>query len=803
MLRLHTFGACFLARDGVRLDALSGQRKGLALLALLAVAGERGVSREALLAHLWPESDEERARTSLKQLVHSLRQQLQTPELVLGAADLRLSPAHLTSDVAEFRDALQRGDHERAVELYAGPFLDGFYLRSTDGFERWAAAERAVLAADFARALEALAEAAGARGDARAAVDWWRRLANAEPISARGAVGLMGALDAAGERAGALRHARVYEQLVRDELGSAPDPSVAELVARLQRAPAVAAPTPVERTPSIDDSPPRDPTVALDASDAPAVPAGAVAAPPAEAPRPRRRRALAAAGGVLLLAALVGYAAWNGRDGARNDTSESVAGARSAGARSAAAALHTDVRPSVAVLPFANTSGDPADEHFSDGLTDELIGALGKVTGLRVAARTSAFALKGRPLDARAAARTLGVGAVLEGSVRRAGDRLKVGAQLVSAADGSVLWTETYDRGPGDVFAVQEEIARAIAAALRVRLGAAGEGEHLVARPTADLVAYELYLKGRYVFRTRTTGEGIVQAAGYFERAVARDPTYARAFAGLSDTYTRQAIFGYAPPRETFAKAKAAAERALALDSTLAEAHVSLGHVLCVAEYAWEEGERELRRAITLDPSYAFARGPLAICVASQGRVDEAIALLETARGLDPLSPPVNNLLGRAYVSAGRPDDAIRVLSQMLELDPQLDLAHQQLGHAYLQKGMAAEAIAAFRRAAALSGPRDSAQLAYAYAVTGQRAEAERILATLLAPSRRDRGALPYHLAMAYAGLGDADAAFWWLERGYAERASFMVGVKAEEGFARLHADPRWARLLRRMELAP
>jgi tetratricopeptide (TPR) repeat protein len=261
-------------------------------------------------------------------------------------------------------------------------------------------------------------------------------------------------------------------------------------------------------------------------------------------------------------------------------------------------------------------------------------------------------------------------------------------------------------------------------------------------------------------------------------------------------------VFGNRPPADVVPRALAAAARALALDSTLAEAHVSLGHVLCVSEYAWVPGERALRRAIDLDPGYVFARGPLAICLTSQGRFAEAVALLDTARALDPISPTVHNLLGRAYVSAGRPDDAIRVLTQVLELNPQLDLAHQQLGHAYLQKGMGAEAVTAFRRAAARSGPRDSAQLAYAYAVTGQRSEAEQILRTLLAPARRG-SALPYHVAMAYAGLGDADAAFRWLDRGYAERASFMVGVKAEPGFARLHADPRWARLLGRMGLEP
>jgi TolB-like protein/Flp pilus assembly protein TadD len=457
------------------------------------------------------------------------------------------------------------------------------------------------------------------------------------------------------------------------------------------------------------------------------------------------------------------------------------------------------VRPSLAVLPFQNTSGDSADEHFADGLTDELIGALGKVTGLRTAGRTSAFALKGTRLGLRAVAETLGVGAVLEGSVRRDGGRLKIGAQLVSAADGAVLWTETYDREPASVFAVQEEIARAIVGALRVHLGATGAPH--VRRATMDSAAYDLYLKGRYVLRTQQ-GRGVVQAVGYFEQAVARDSSYAAAFSGLSDAYTRLALFGYAPPRETFAKATAAARRALALDSTLAEAHVSLGHVRMLADFARADAEREFRIALALDPSYAFARAPYAINLASVGRYDEAIAQLDTVRASDPLALTILNLLGRIYVAAGRPDDAIAIMRQSLELDPRADLAYEQLGHAYLLTGRPAEAIAAFRRAAALSGPRDSAQLAYAYAVTGQRAEAERVLRTLVAPSHPGP-VLSYHIAMAYAGLGDRDAAFRWLDRGYAEHTSFIGWVRADPGFARLHADPRWPLLLRRMGLPP
>jgi TolB-like protein/DNA-binding SARP family transcriptional activator/Flp pilus assembly protein TadD len=789
MLRLHTFGGCFLARDGARLDALSGQRKGLALLALLAAAGERGVGREALLVYLWPASDQERARTSLKQLVHSLRQQVQAPDFLLTAGELRLSPAHITSDVAEFRDARQRGDHEAAVRLYAGPFLDGFYLKGADDLERWAATERATLAHGFARALEALAEGATARGDARVAVEWWRRFAHAEPLSARGAAGLMRALDAAGERAAALQHARVYEHLMREELGSAPDPAVTDLVACLQRARSAPAPAlPAEVAP-VDDAPA---PMHIESDSAVATPGTAPRAESVRQVTPRRPRwrvapAAAAWGAALLLSGVAAHAAWSERRDPLPPT-----------ARPAAVAT-----PSVAVLPFTNTSGDPADEHSSDGLTDELIGALGKVSGLTVAGRTSAFALKGSRLGVRAVAETLGVSFVVEGSWRRSGGRLRVGAQLVSAADGAVLWAETYDRGVADIFAVQEEIARAIVGALQVRLGAGGARAHLVERPTADLAAYELYLKGRHVYEVRTGREGILQAVGYFEQATARDPAYAHAYAGLSDAYTRLAILGYGPPRETFTRAKAAVHRALALDSTLAAAHASLGHVLFVSEFARADAERHFRRAIALDPSYPLARAWLGVCLSDQGRFAEAIAQLDTARALDPLSSTVGHLLGRIYVRARRPDDAIRTLAPVLDLYPQSDLAHQQLGHAYLLKGMGPQALTALRRAAALTGPRDSAQLAYALAVTGDAAEAEQILRALLAPARRGGGALPYHIAMAYAGLGDRDAAFGWLDRGYAERASFMAGVKVDPGFARLHADPRWPGLLRRMALAP
>jgi DNA-binding SARP family transcriptional activator/TolB-like protein len=714
MFRLHTFGSCFVTRDGTPFDLFTGQRKGLALLAMMAAAGERGVSRETVLGYLWPESDETRARISLKQLVHSLRKQSGEPTLLLSTAPLRLNPAVLTTDVGEFRDAVRRGDHKAVVTLYAGPFLDGFYLRGVDGFERWAATEREPLAREYARALEALAVDASSSGKLNAAVDWWRRFADTEPLSARAAIGLMLAMDAAGDRAAALQHARRYEQFVHEELGVAPDPSVAALVMRLQSAPGPDGQT---------DTP---------------------TSPPLSVPR-----------------------------------------------------------ASVVVLPFANTSREPANQPFVDGLTDELIGALGKVIGLKVAGRTSAFSLGGRGLSAREVGNAVGVATVLEGSVRRSGSRLKVTAQLVSAEDDAVLWTDTYLREVSDVFVVQEEIAQAIVGALRVKLrrpGDAGHRARLIGHPPANLEAYELYLKGRHVWNTQFSGDALALALSCFEQAVALDPMYARAYAGISDAHAILAIFGFGRAREEFAAAKSAAQKALALDDSLADAHVSLGHVLFVHDFAWDAAERSFRRGIEIDPANSSAHSFFAVCLQDQGRFDEAVAELQIARSIDPLSSHVGNLLGRVYVNARRADDAVSTLLEALEPNPHSDLAYQQLGHAYLQKNMPDEALAAFRQAAGLSGSRDTAHLAYGMAAVGDHAAARRLLIELRA-GLADPDRMAFHIAMAHAGLGEIDDAFRWLERGLANRTAFMDGVKITPAFDPLHADPRWASLLRRMGL--
>jgi len=797
MIKLRTFGGLFLERDGTRLDALSGQRKGLALLAMLAAAGERGVSRETALSLLWPDSPEDRARTSLRQLVHALRSQLEEPELLEQSAELRLNPGVTASDVADFRDAIDRGSLSAAVAHYAGPFLHGFQLKGADGFERWAETERSNLAQTLLRTLERLAVQATRAGDVHEAVEAWRRLTNLEPLSARFTVGVMNALDAAGERNAALQHARVYHALARQELDGAPDPVVTELEARLREAVTPGSP-PVAAT-GVAASPSRlrtADTISLGERSAPQAtpsmlvdPPSLALASPSGAPRLAGRRlfVLALAGAVIIVASFAlqairrrGDAVTNTRPAPGNQGS-------------------TVIVASVAVMPFVNTSGDPTNEPLSDGLTDELIGALGRIPDLRVVGRTSVFAMKGRGLTVHAVGDTLGVASVVEGSVRRVGDRIKVTAQLVRVTDNVVLWADGYDRTLTDVLAVQEEIARSIVSALRVRLGGR-DTPRLVGRTTADPVAYDLFLRGRHIFSTRPDRDGVLRSRDYLEQAVARDTTFARAYAALADVHIRLAVFGFGRPNEEFSVARAAATRALVLDSALAEAYAALGHIKCMADYDWAGAERAFRRSIALDPGYTFVRIPYGICLMSEGRFAEAIAQLDSARIADPLDAGPSNVLGRVYVSARQPDLAIRQLSATLELNPLFDLAYQQLAHAYVQKRRYPEAIAAMRRAAALSGIRDSAQLAYVYAVSGARDDAAQVL-QLLIRKPSNRYIPPYHVAMAYAGLGNTDSAFLWLDRAYAERASFMGGVKVEPGFATLHNDPRWSVLLARMGL--
>ena len=455
-----------------------------------------------------------------------------------------------------------------------------------------------------------------------------------------------------------------------------------------------------------------------------------------------------------------------------------------------------DGRPSVAVLPMVNTTGDPENEHFSDGLTDELIGVFSKVDGITVTGRTSTFALKGKGLSVRAITELLHVQHVLEGSVRRAGDRLKVRVQLVNA-DGSVIWSESYDRRLEDVFAVQEEIAQAVVRSLEVKL-VATRGP-LVRPATKDLMAYDLFLKGRYVRRGMAPDQ-MRLAIQYFEQAVARDPSYARAYAWLSDTHWLQIVLASRPTSEQVPLAREYAAAALALDSSLAEGYWAMAQLLFGFDWDGGAAERAFKRAILLDPGFEEARHLYAIFLIHWNRMEEAEAELTRTLEIDPLLAAAHHTFGRLHLSMRRPDQAITHLREALTLEPMFSLAHSQIGHAYLQKGMPAEAITEFEAGARIGSPSDKAHLAYGYAMAGRREDAMAILVNLVSPGHHPPA---FQLALAYVGLGDHDEAFRWLEQAREEHDPWLTTVNIDRAFDPLRADLRFGDIVRSMGLTP
>ncbi len=454
----------------------------------------------------------------------------------------------------------------------------------------------------------------------------------------------------------------------------------------------------------------------------------------------------------------------------------------------------------VAVLPFVNASPDPENEYLSDGITDELIDALSKVEGLSVSSRTSIFALKGKPQDVRAIGALLGVSAVLEGTVRKSADQLRITAQLTSTDDGRLLWSQRYDRSLEDVFALQDEIARTIVTTLRATLFAELAAPRLK-RYTDNVEAYRLYLKGRYEWNKRTT-EGVVEAIAYFERAIAADPRYALAYTGLSDSYALQLDYRSVPVAEGFAHAKSYARRALELDDTLAEAHASLAWALFINDWDWDGASKEFRRAIELDPRYASARQWHAFLLASRGRLDDAVIEAHTALELDPASVSIRRTLGWVYFYARRYEQAFHHLSRAIPMNPVADETLRILGLTLALQGNLPEAERALREGLALhgAGTYTAASLGYVLARSGRKAEAEAVLADLTARAERDYVS-PVAFATLHLGLGNWDTALDWTERSHAERRGWGAYLRVNPLLDPLRGMPRFEALIRKMRL--
>jgi len=517
--------------------------------------------------------------------------------------------------------------------------------------------------------------------------------------------------------------------------------------------------------------------VTLVDENSPQEPASAPLAPVAELPLPpvarRSHRPLVWGGMALVLAALLVVSAFNLWPAPR-------------------------VIRSLAVLPLANTSNDPSQDFFADGMTDELITQLGKVNALRVISRTSAMTYKGAHKPLATIARELNVDAVIEGSVTRAGDRMRITAQLIRAPDDAHVWANSFEGDVRDALMLQDRVAQAVAEQVRATLSHAAPSEK---RHAIDPLAYENYLKGRY-FLNKRTGDGLRSAIRYFRQAIDGDRNYAEAYSGLADAYALAGDweYGVLSPQEAFSKATVAASKALELDGTLAEAHTSLAFALDLYGWDWDVAGSEYEAAIRLNPGYATAHHWYAWHLMLMGQRSRALAEFRRAESLDPLSLIIGADIADALCITGAFDAAVEQSRKTLELDPGFAVGHYQLGQALVQLRRYDEAIAEFRKAIAISGHSSvfDSNLAYAYALSGRRDDAIRIAAGMEAQSETYPSAQA-SIALIHVGLGDHEAALRWLDK--AHDARFNPSILLRPGFDPLRKDPRFAHLMHRIGL--
>lgn len=456
------------------------------------------------------------------------------------------------------------------------------------------------------------------------------------------------------------------------------------------------------------------------------------------------------------------------------------------------------VDPCVAVLPFLNLSADPENLYFADGITEDVIAQLSRIRSLKVISRTSVMQFRNREQNLREIGAALAATTILEGSVRRVADRVRVVAQLIDVATDRHLWAETYDRRLTDIFVIQTDVALHIAAALRAEL-TRDETDRIRKEPTSDLDAYQLYLQGRHCGNWSV--DGVRESIRYYGKAVDRDPDYAMAHVGLALAYTDLGEIGGLPPDEAYRKGKESAVRALAIDSELGEAHCALAYLMFVSEFDWPGAEREFKRAMELTPGNADTYDLYGRLCSALERYEEAIAMQRRAHELDPMTHRVD--LATALLRAGRTDEALQVATRAIELFPEQARGLATVGWALMAKGLKDEGLPHLERAVTLA-PGDTlwlAQLGQAYGMTGAIDQARAILQQIEALSQRQYVS-PYHLAYVYTGLGERDRAVACLEKAFVERAGAVYGIKGSFLFATLHSHPGFTALLRKMNLA-
>lgn len=697
-------GPCLRSGD----EAIAGppaQRHRIALLTMIVANWPQPLSRDRAMALLWPERDAANARRLLNLAVHVLRSALDERAIMSTVDALLFNPSCVRCDLHDLRAAIASNKADEIVRCYTGPLLDGFHLSEASEFGYWLDERRSELSHAYIGALRAIARGQEQSGDAHAMVATCRRLVAAEPYSGAHAQALMRALDASGDRAGAIHHASEYAHRVRSDLDLEPDPGVLALADALRAAP---------RSSPLDK-------------------------------------------------------------------------------------LTHQSRPGcVAVLPFVNLSPEADNEYFADGITEDVIAHLSKIRALRVISRASVMPFKRRESSLKEIGKALGATILLDGSVRRAGDRVRIVAKLVDVESERHLWAETYDRQLTDIFAIQTDVALHIAGALEAELSL-GERARVTRAPTADIQAYQLFLQGRQQHISYTP-QAYHRAVEYFDRAIERDPSFALAMAHLGMAYAELSEHGAIRSDFAYERAMKATRRALELDPDLSAAHCTMGHLKTVYEYDWLGAEEEFKRALDLSPSNSDAFAAYGRLCAALTRYDESIALHRRARELDPLAHRLDMVT--ALLRAGRYDQAIELADDAVQLEPEYARAHATLGWAYVLSGRRVQGVAEIERAVSLSKRSTLwlAQLGQAHAVTGNTTRAREILQELEQLAQRSYVS-PYHFAYVYTGLGDPERAIDWLERAVGERSGAAYGMKGSFLLATLQDHPRFRALLRQMRL--
>jgi TolB-like protein/DNA-binding SARP family transcriptional activator/Flp pilus assembly protein TadD len=769
MLRLQTLGGLALLDESGA--AVATQRRRLALLALLAAAGERGLTRDKVVAYFWPESSAENARHALEQLLYELRRQV-SDKLFLGTDPIALDPKTIETDLGEFRGALSRGAAADAVGYYRGAFLDGLYLRGADAFERWSESERARLAAECRGALEKLARAEAERGDYAREVEWRRKLVALDPLGTQGALDLIRALVAAGDRSGALQYARVYDALVRKELSSAPDAELTELVQQLRDSgdtPSLDARTP---TPTPRRDQPASGPLRLDSSH------------PIASSRIARL-----AVGLLLGAAVVGFVAITLRGARRRDDPSSSAAAPSS-------------RYSLAVLPLKNHSDNAAQDYFADGMTEELTTTLSKIQALRVIAHQSVRQFRNSDRPIREIAQRLDVRYIVDASLTVDSDRVRIIATLIDAERDAPLWTERFERERREVMALQHDVALAIANGIEIALTPEDQ-TRLQGVRVVNPDAYDEYLLATVSRYRASTTNDFREAIRHFVNAIRLDSTYGPAYSGLAFSLVRSGDRG---------GARTAVGRALALDPSSAEAHLAAGMLRELADWDWSGAEAAFRESIRLNPGYAEAHYELGLLLMRQRHLEQAMTSIRRAVFLAPTSGKFASGITYALGLSGDYRAARQALARELTLDSdtlgflfdrfQLEIAEKNYAGAVQAMDLLARKSFEFRGGSAY--PYFLGERAYAYAKAGRRAEALGILGALKSELRFATSTSPHvqelSIAAAYMGLDDPLHALDWLEKAFVLGGPVMY-IGDDHVFDPLHNERRFQEILKRVGL--